>query len=336
MRLIFCLCILAILSVSCKHNHAPDISNIKVDLVTERFEQDLFRSDTMKMAQSLDRIIQKYPRFMPTYLTRIINIDPQWSPDTIAHYIESFVTSYRPVYDTAEKVFKDFSPYEDGVKKGFRYVKFYFPSYKLPVKLITYIGPLDGFGDVLDEGAVYIGLHAHLGKDFSLYKTTWVQETYPDYITRRFEPSYISVSALNNIVLDLYPERSEDKSMIIQMVEKGKRLYLLSRFLPDVPEYKLIGYTEKQLKESYDHEAIIWALFIQNNLLQNADYNVIKNYVGEGPKTAELGDASPGNIGSFSGWQIVKKYMALNPATSMGQLMNMDAEQLFRQAKYKP
>ena len=29
---------------------------------------------------------------------------------------------------------------------------------------------------------------------------------------------------------DLYPEKINDKSLVIQMIEKGKRLYLLSKF----------------------------------------------------------------------------------------------------------
>jgi uncharacterized protein YjaZ len=113
-------------------------------------------------------------------------------------------------------------------------------------------------------------------------------------------------------------------------------LYLLSKLLPYSEEYKLIGYTEKQLKDCYEHEAAIWDLFVQNNFLQTIDNNLIKNYVGEGPKTQELGEASPGNIGSFAGWQIVKKYMEKNPKVKLQQMMTTDAETIFRESKYKP
>jgi hypothetical protein len=63
---------------------------------------------------------------------------------------------------------------------------------------------------------------------------------------------------------------------------------------------------------------------------------VIKNYIGESPKTQELGEASPGNIGSFAGWQIVKKYMDKNPGKTLKQLMSTDPELIFQEAKYKP
>jgi len=93
---------------------------------------------------------------------------------------------------------------------------------------------------------------------------------------------------------------------------------------------------EKQLKDSYANEAVIWDFFLNNDLLNNTDQDIIKNYIGESPKTQELGEGSPGNIGSFSGWQIVKKYMEKNSKTSLKELMKMNAREIYNQSKYKP
>jgi len=334
---LFTVAIFSILIItSCKSKNAPDVSNIKVPLKVLRFEQDFFAIDTNKVTAQLDTVIAKYPAFGEGFLATILNVDPRWGGDTSANYIKGFLSSYRAVYDSSQKVFADFSPYEKQLQKGLQYSKYYFPQYKLPTKIITYIGPLDGYGDILDTDAIIVGLHQHLGSNFSLYSTAWVRETYPDYITARFTPDYIAVNAMKNIVLDLYPEKSEDKSLLIQMVEKGKRLYLLQKLLPDTKPNMLIGYTEKQWKACMERQVVIWDLFIQNNFLQTLDYNVIKNYVGESPKTQELGEGAPGNIGSFTGWQIVNKYMDKFPETKLTELMVKDAEQLFEQAKYKP
>jgi hypothetical protein len=141
---------------------------------------------------------------------------------------------------------------------------------------------------------------------------------------------------MKNVVDEMMPESNDDKPLVQQMVQRGKRLYILSKLLPKTEEYQLIGYTATQLKDSYGHEAVIWDLFIQNNYLQVSDKNIIKNYIGESPKTQELGEASPGDIGSFAGWQIVKKYMAKNPKTTLQQLITMDPNTIFQEAKYKP
>jgi hypothetical protein len=334
MRFIISLFLLISLA-ACHNSDDPDVSDIRVDLKTYRFEKDLFALDTNNLQASLSRLRNKYPTFADNFFTTILNTDPTWPADRSAQYINGFLGSYKKVYDTTEKVFPNFDSYEKKLEKAVQYLLYYFPDYKAPKNIITYIGPLDGFGDILTEDAFIVGLHHHLG-DFSLYKSMLVHETYPDYISRRFEPSYIPVNAMKNIVLDMFPEKFEDKTLILQMVEKGKRLYMLSKLLPGTEEYKLIGYTEEQLKESYTNERYIWDLFVQNNLLQTTDNNSIKNYIGESPKTMELGERSPGNIGSFSGWQIVKKYMSKNKELPLKDLMIKDPEEIFREAKYKP
>jgi hypothetical protein len=337
MRPILLVLLLIVSLTSCNNNTGtPDVSGIKVELSTQRFEKDLFTLDTLNFSANLDRLQAKYPSFGENFLATVLNSDPKWPADSIANYVKGFISAYRNVYDTSQLVFPDLSPYEAEIKKGLQFLKYYFPNYKAPNKIITYIGPLDGYGDILADDAFIIGLQHHLGKDFSLYRSALVQETYPDYITRRFEPGYIAVNCMKNVVLDMYPENMEEKPLVQQMVEKGKRLYLLSKLLPATEEYKLIGYTKEQLAGAYSHEASVWNLFVQNGSLQSVDNNIIKNYVSDGPKTQELGEASPGNIGSFAGWQIVKKYMQKNPKTGLQQLMTMDPEALFQEAKYKP
>ncbi len=322
---------------SCRNSdNTPDVESVKVEMVTQRFEKDFFTLDTTQLIPNLDKLIARYPSFGENFFTTILNTDPKWPADTTAAYIQSFMSAYRNVYDSSQKMFSDFSPYEKQVKKSLQYLQYYFPKYPAPKKIITYIGPLDGYGDILDTDAFIVGLHHHLGSDFSMYKTEMVRTIYPDYISARFTPDYIAINCMKNVVQDMYPEKIEDKTLVIQMVEKGKRLYLLQKLVPFAKDHQLIGYTEKQWNESLQREAVIWDLFVQNNFLQSIDNNVIKNYIGESPKTTELGEASPGNIGSFCGWQVVKKYMNSFPETSLSGLMSTDPEIIFQKAKYKP
>ena len=323
--------------VSCNSGEAkPDVSNIKINLAVERFEKRLFDTTANTLLTYLQHLQTNNPLFTSIYLTNILNVDPAWPVDSAADYVNGFIKAYRPVYDSAEKIFNDFAPYTAEIKEGLQYVKYYFPDYKLPVKIITYIGPADGYGDILSDEGIVIGLQHYLGKNFYLYKSELVQQTYPEYVSARFEPGYMALNSIHNIVNDLFPEKESDKPLINQMIEKGKRLYVLSKLLPGTEEYKLIAFTKDQLKDCHDKEAVIWDMFIKNSYLQIIDKGVIKNYIGEGPKTPELGEGAPGNIGSFSGWQIVKKYMQKKPATTLSQLMSLDTEMIFEEAKYKP
>ncbi len=343
MRILFVpLFLISITLFSCNGGEKiPDVSNIKVDITTFRFEKDFFKFDTSQRFNTLEELQNKYPDFVNFYYERILGVEGDGNAGAA---ITPFLLSYRTIYDSIQLLYPDFTKFENEIKNGLQFVKYYFPNYKLPEKIITFIGPLDASyktsfglqGDILTNSAIGIGLQLHMGENFSFYKSEQGIQMYPEYISKRFEPNTITVNAMKNIVDDMFAEKMEDKTLVQQMVEKGKRLFLLHKVLPAVDEYKLIGYTAGQLKQAYSHEKEIWNMFAQNNSLQSIDENIIKNYIGESPKTQELGDASPGNIGSFAGWQIVKKYMQQKDGVTLQQLMATDADSIFQDAKYKP
>lgn len=337
-----------IILFSCKSNkNIPDVSGIKVNLESRRFEQDFFAMDTNNIASSIQNILKKYPLFTPDFIENILGLDldslliPLNAQDNA---VRLFIKDYLPIKDSCDKIFKNFSKENDEIKQGLQFVKYYFPDYKLPQSVITFIGPVNANfetsfgtqGDILTSEGLGIGLQLHLGKNFSFYHSAEGQEQYPDYLSNNFDPEHIPVNSMRNIVDDLFPDRSTGKALIEQMVEKGKRLYLVTKFLPYTPEYLGIGYTGKQLKDCYTNEAVIWDFFLNNDLLNNTEQNIVKNYIGESPKTQEFGNDSPGNLGSFSGLQIVKKYMEKFPETKLIDLMNTEAREILSKSKYKP
>ena len=50
------------------------------------------------------------------------------------------------------------------------------------------------------------------------------------------------------------------------MVEKGKRIYLIDKLMPDTPDTLKIGYTSKQLEGCIENEGLIWNYFVKNGL----------------------------------------------------------------------
>jgi hypothetical protein len=328
-------------------NRAPDVSSIKVEVETRRFEQDFFAMDTINIESSLKEIVQKYPGFTGDFIHNILGLDldgmMNGNPEQ-QFAIRQFIRDYMPIKDSSDILFKDFKKYSGEIKKGFQYVKYYFPDYSLPKSIITFLGPMDaGFltsfgvqGDVLTPDGLGIGLQLHLGSDFSFYESKEGQTLYPLYITENFDASHIVVNSMRNIADDLFEDKSPGKPLIEQMVEKGKFLFLISKFLPNTPDYMLIGYSKIQMSAAKENEGVIWSFFLNNDLLNTQEQDIIKNYIGESPKTAEFGDNAPGNLGSFAGWQIVKKYMDKYPETSLKELMSADARDIYSHSKYKP
>lgn len=333
--------------LSCNQSNGPDVSGIDVQLQIRRFDDDLFAIDTSQVATGFQLLLKKYPGFLPDFTENILGLDV----DSVAEAgnmhgaaFKLFIHDYRPVKDSVDVVFKNFAAEQEAIVRGLKHVKYYFPKYRLPASVITFIGPMNAIfqssfgvlGDVLTPEGLGIGLQLHLGKDFSFYQSQQGQELYPDYISRSFTPATIPVNSLKNIVDDIYGGQPGARSMIEQMVEKGKQLYLLQLFLPEIPKHLLIRYSEKQLEDAHKNEAVIWDFFLNNELLNSSEQNIIKNYVGESPKTQEFGETSPGNLGSFSGWQIVKKYMQKFPETPVEEMLKIEPRKIYTESKYKP
>jgi uncharacterized protein YjaZ len=57
--------------------------------------------------------------------------------------------------------------------------------------------------------------------------------------------------------------------------------------------------------------------------------------MNDAPSTTALGASSPGFIGQFVGWQIVKKWMKQKDR-KLEELLKTPAKQIFEEAKYKP
>jgi hypothetical protein len=320
---------------SCTSKRAiPDVSGIKVSFSIHRFDKDLFALDTNHLAEGLTQLQQRYPSFLNDYLYNILALPPQ--QDSVTAKLKLFLRDYRPVYDSVQKHFARLQPLEKEMIQALRLTRYYFPGYKLPEGLTCFVGPIEGYGNVLTASGFAVGLQLYLGKDFPAYQLDYIREIYPEYQSRRFDPAYIPVNCIHNLVEDLYPYKSGSRPLIEQMVELGKRVYLVDLLLPETADHLKTGYTAEQLQGCYKHEALIWNFFVQNELLYSADPALIRDYVNDGPKTAVLGEGSPGYIGQFTGWQIVKKWLEKHKEVTPQQLMQMPAKQIFDEAKYKP
>ena len=316
------------------HKNIPDVSNIKVKADIQRFDKDFFSIDTNNIQPALTELQKKYPSFLNDFLYNILAVPPQ--PDSAAQKVKMFLHDYKPIFDSSQLLFANTDKIQKEIERGLQFVQYYFPKYKIPEHVITFIGPIEGYANVLTSSGLAVGLQLYLGKDFEIYHSEYIEEVYPAYQSRRFEPQYVPVNCIKNVIDDIYPATNADMPLIYQMVEAGKRLYLLDKLLPETGDSLKTGYTQVQLDGCYENEAMIWNYFLQNNLLYSTDPAAIRDYMNDAPKTEILGEGSPGFIGQFVGWQIIKKWLELKPETTPEQLLQTPAKQIFEEAKYKP
>src|SRR5438045_7981789 len=136
---------------------------------------------------------------------------------------------------------------QTGLAYHFRYIKYYYPSFKTPVVLTSVESlnpenPNEIYGTTYYQDTLIISLQMFLGKDYEVYDPA----QYPDYIRRRFEPQYIVPNSIRAIAADIYPDTSQTASLVEQMIEKGKQWWLMKKFLPDTPDSLITGYSASQ------------------------------------------------------------------------------------------
>jgi len=332
--------LMTVILLSCGGPKVPDVTNVPVTLNLVRYEREFFSMDTTQLDFELQQLKKKHPGFTANFLYNILGLNPQ---DSSLTALKQFLHDYKPLFDSTEASFPKMEQEEKEMKEALQFVHYYFPKYKYPNTWYSFIGPMDayfeaglgGYGDALMEEGMASGLQLHLGNQFSMYHTEMGQALYPAYISRRFTRETLVVNNVKNMVDELCGS-VRYSSLIDQLVDKGRRLYLLDKFMPYAEDTIKIGYTKQQLQGCLDNEGRIWNYFVTNNLLLQTDPSIIKDYMGDAPKTPALGDASPGYIGLFVGRQLVRKYMEKYPETSLEELVKMDPRKVYEGSKYRP
>lgn len=322
---------------------APDVSSIKVELAVKRFDKDFFAMDTLSLNEGMSNLQASYPEFLPVFLQHIIGVNDEEG-------IKNYYRIYKPVYDSAQRIYSDFQPVKEQIEQALKYVKHYFPSYTIPTSLIPIIGPMNSqedfarmpngeyTPDFIGDDFIGISLQFYLGKNFSLYNDEYfINNIAPLYRSRRFSKEYIVADVMKLIADDIFPDKSNTKPLIEQMIEKGKHWWLLDKFLPKVADSVKTGYTQNQLNWCKANEGLIWTYLLKNEDIHSVSPVTLQTYIGEAPFTQGFSqEDSPGNIGPWIGWQIVKKYVEKKGISHPEEVMQVPADKILEESQYKP
>jgi hypothetical protein len=339
---------IALFAGSCGSNNekAPDVSGIHLSLKTSRFDVDLYALDTNHLSSGLQQLKGKYPNFLDYFLDTLMayNIHGNYN-DTVAGIREGLkpflsFKDFAQLEDTIKKHYPNTTHLDEELTQAFKNIKYYYPSFPIPSVIYVNLGLSKWPCFPLDTGTLCIALDMFLGDQFPYYRSVGV----PDYMGAHLRESYVPVSAFSAIYRGMYPFKPDDKTLLDLMIQRGKEQYFLHKIFPGKPDSVIFGYTQRQVDWCNSNEALVYNFFIHQNLLFNKDIHSITPYVTEGPFAVGLESPSnpvkntPGNVGSWLGYRIVRSYMEQHPKVTLAQLLNMptDAPQFLNEAKYKP
>lgn len=215
-------------------------------------------------------------------------------------------------------------------EEAFARLSQYYPETKTPKVYTT----LTGFGKemYLSDSLIIMSLDYYAGKE-----ATFRPLGIPDYIMRRYEPEYLTNLVMTYISENYNKVNPKDNSMLGEMISYGKTYYFNQQMLPCKSDTIITGFSVSEMAKVKANQEVIWAHFINNELLYETNHFVINKYIQERPSVYEIGDECPGRIGRWVGLEIVKAYMDKNPEVTLQELMaETDAQKIFSKSKYKP
>ncbi len=317
MRFLFAYLTVLCLLFSCtdKNNVKIDVSKINVNFLVKRYDVDFYNSTKA----TLPKVKSTYPYLFPESFTDSLALAKINNKDE------------QELFSETQKIFKDISHLEMQLTSLFKHIKYYNLKFT-PPNVVTMLTNIDYNSRVIyADSLLLISLDVYLGKEHQFYSD------YPKYIKENNTKENIIVDVANAIIeKQIMP--TQDRSFIGKIINKGKKMYLFDLYLPKVSDRLKIGYSTEKLNWAIANEEQVWKYFIERKLLFSTDTKLNKRFIDNAPFSKfylSEDNLSPGKIGVWVGWQIVRSYMKHNDV-SLQELVKIKPEDLFKKSKYKP
>ena len=324
-----------------KNRFEIDTSALSLTIQINRFDRDFFALDTTDVLAGVPALQEKYPEFFPFYTEHILNIGTPDSAD-FDIYIRKFLTTphIREAYEESRRQFADVSDIEEKLTTAFQYLQHYFPELLVP-QIYMHIS---GFNSLIIVAPDFMSASVdnYLGEDYLAYS---LMEFY-GYQRVNMRREKVAPDLVRGwISTEFMPEQPLD-ILLGNIIHWGRLMFLLETIMPSVKENVLMGYSAEQLAWVRKNEKAIWATFLDGGaqrerlLFSNSRMDIIR-YINPAPFSLGMPETdemqTPGQIGIWIGWQIVRQYIDKNPDVTLPQLMaETNFQKILEGSKYRP
>ncbi|WP_198520082.1 gliding motility lipoprotein GldB [Lacinutrix sp. Bg11-31] len=307
---------LSILSCENKDKTEAEIAKINIDFTIERFDKAFAEANP----DDLPNLKETFPfMFAKKY------DDSFWMQqmqDTLQLELQS---------ETIKK-FEDLKTETTEIESLFQHLKYYFPQFKTP-RIVSVASDVDYRNKVIvTDTIIVLPLANYLGKDHFFYQGI------QDYIVQDLDPELMVVDLANKYAKH-YTFQQQRKTFLDDLIYEGKLLYFKDKVIPFKTDAQKLNYTEAQYKWTQANEEYIWRYFVDKEILFSTDTKLPSRFINPAPFSKfyleQIDSESPGEIGKYMGWQIVRSYMEKN-TISFKQMLTKSTEEIFDNAKYKP
>ncbi|MFP9114158.1 gliding motility lipoprotein GldB [Flavobacterium sp. RHBU_3] len=319
MRKYLLLPLAALLLFSCKDENKVEekIAELPAeDIKIERFDKIFFESTPAQLPELKKKFDFLFPKEVPDNVWLEKQKDP----------------FQKQLYAEVQKKYPNVDTLQENITDLYRHMKYYYPTVTKP-RVVTLVY------DDLDMKCVYTGdlilipLSIYLGEKDELYVGSMDNYHLPEHNPSQILPDIVTAFSKNKIA------PIKNNNFLSYIIYYGKELYMKDMLIPEVKDNNKIGYTAQQMKWTKENETEIWRYFVENKLFYDNDPKLLTRFVQPAPFSKfYLGfdNDTPGRLGQWIGWQIVRSYMEHNKGVKPEAMLAMDAQTIFDNSKYKP
>lgn len=287
------------------------------------FNKALFALDTANFEEEYRALLPKYPEIL------FDNPDEQE-----ISYMKSFVTDtfLIRINELVNETFPDIELVADEVKGVYQHFKYYFPDWIVPPTFTYVSGDYYNRPIGIGDESIMIGLDFYLSNKDLVYDKVGL----PRYISRRCQPFSLTRDLAEAFYYQCQGSRINQKSVLAEMIEQGKRLYFIEALDPSLPDSIILGYSAQQMAWADENEGQVWATVVGNDMLFNNDLKQRRMLFNDGPFTSAFAEQAPARLGEYVGLKIVRSFMSNNDETLTTLLKMTDYQDILQRSGYKP
>ena len=294
---------------SCDRNRLEvDASHVKVDIAYTDMDALIFKSDSITLMKKHHAFKLELKDIYDYQLGHCLGIG-----EVVDSTFYNSITQYRAdeniqqLESDIQAHFSDLSSQKELITKGFRQLKFHFPTGKQP-KNIVFFNSLFRSGVFCTENEIGIGMERFLGDSNRIIQQLDPQTVF-SWMKEGMDKRYLERDVITGWVETHYVAPAEG-TLVEHMIRWGKVLYLTEAAYPMFDPSVILRYSTADYQWALENEFQYWKYLVNQKMLFKINERTTTNMINEGPFTPGLPDQdSPDRLGQFLGYRMVKNYM---------------------------
>lgn len=325
--------VFSVLLTACNGGSHPAVQPVPIELEVVRLDQELFRTPPDSMASTCARLQEQLGDFWQLYVEDILQAAPS-NDARLPLALNAFVTDpdWQQAQAAVDSSLGDLSGQLADLTEAFGRLKAIAPDSLTP-RIIVFNSGFN-YGLYPTDRDLGIGAEWFIGPEQRVISFL-DPISFPQYVKERIRPEMLAPGAVKGWLMVHWLRDVRGEDLLTNLVEVGKVMVLLEEVMPATDASLRFAFTPEQLKWCEESEYSMWQKIVTEEQLFSKEEQAISRIMNDAPFTNGFPRQSPGHIGEWIGYRMVKAYMDEHPDVTFAQLFALNDEKAVLN-EYKP